>query len=242
VTEGDGQHRGARARPQAAARSKAKRPGEDVGKAFTLASNSAPGAGRRTVTGQGEEPRKDAKPRQPPPRPSKPPARRAPPGQALARTCQRSARPPAASNPLTLTLSPIQAFTVRSAPTTHRFADAKRSQRPPYRFGRGPRKERKRIRFAAAKRSSGSACRARVGPRPGPSPGISPSGEGGSAGAQAGCYKRSAGAFRRSACRRPFLSAHPKQTHVAGAAANQRVKPRPGSISLRGSKLALPPL
>ena len=111
-----------------------------MGEAFTLASNSAPGAGRRTVTGQGEEPRKDGKPRQPPPRPSKPPARRAPPGQALARTCQRSARPPAASNPLTLTLTPIRAFTARSAPTTHRFADAKRSQRPPYRFGRSPRK------------------------------------------------------------------------------------------------------
>ena len=40
MTEGDGLHRGARARPQAAARSKAKRPGEDVGKAFTLAAGN----------------------------------------------------------------------------------------------------------------------------------------------------------------------------------------------------------
>lgn len=86
-----------------------------------------------------------------------------------------------------------------------------------------------RHRFASAKRPSSSARRTRAGPWPGPLPGISPSGEGGSAGAQAGCSKRSAGAFRRSACRRPFLSAGKVAWRVASgqSRSDQGEQPRP---------------
>ena len=52
-----------------------------MGEAFTLASASGPGAGRRTVTGKSEELRNDGNPRQHPAKAPEPAARRAPLGQ-----------------------------------------------------------------------------------------------------------------------------------------------------------------